>query len=221
MTGIDYKSRFKDADWVTEPLDIIIGGLGGIGNGIAMELGKLGHNLYIYEFDNVEYYNCIPQNYYIDQIGKSKFNAYKENLLRIEPKANVTCEGKYTRDSMSGEIMFSCFDNMQARRDMFNNWKENPDRKIFIDGRLLAEVFQLYIVLPGSEEKYEKTLFDDSETEQEPCTYKQTSHIAKLLHGYTMAMFCNWLVNNKYNMQVRAVPFKSVYYASINLWDYE
>jgi len=215
------KSRFQDAEWNVEPIDIIVGGLGGIGNGVCTELAKLGHTLYIYEFDTVEYYNCIPQGFFVDQIGMKKFDAFKANVSRMTDRVNVNCEGKYIEESMSNDVMFSCFDNMVARKTMFNNWKNNPDRKIFIDGRLLAEVFQVFVVTPGFEDRYEHYLFDDSEVLSEPCTYKQTSHVAKILHGYIVALFNAWIVNKKHGVQVNSIPFFSTYIAGINLWEYE
>lgn len=217
---IDYKARFKDAEWVVEPMEIIIGGLGGIGNGVATELGKLGHKLHIFEMDTVEYLNCIPQGYAIDQIGKKKFDAFAQTLSRYVPNPQVFSEGKYEHDSIASEIMFSCFDNMQARKDMFNNWKNLEERQLFIDGRLLAEIFQVFVVYPGREQDYEAHLFDDSEVETEPCTYKQTSHIAKMLHGYMINLFNAWIVNKKQGVYVRELPFFSEYISPLNIWNY-
>lgn len=224
MAGIgvieNYKSRFQDAEWLV-PQEIIVGGLGGIGNGVCTELTKLGHTLYIYEFDTVEYYNCIPQGYNIDQIGMKKFDAFKQNVSRATDKVDVYCEGKYEKDSMASQIMFSCFDNMQARKDMFNNWAALEDKKVFMDGRLLAEVFQVFVVTPNSVDRYMEFLFDDSEVEEEPCTYKQTSHVSKMLHGYMVNMLNSYIVNTKYGMEVRPIPFYSEYNAALNMWNYD
>lgn len=221
MDTIDYTSRFKDADWMGEPKDIILGGLGGIGNGVATELVKLGHKLYIYEFDDVEYYNCIPQGFFRSQVGMSKYEAFKQTVSAIVDKWQLSSEGKYTESSMANDIMFSCFDNMEARKLMFNKWKGQDDRKLFIDGRLLAEVFQVFVVQKGDEARYERHLFDDSEVETEPCTYKQTSHIAKMLHGYIINLFNAWVVNQKHGMVIRPMPFFSEYMAPMNMWNYE
>lgn len=218
---LDYKSRFKDAEWNIEAKEIIIGGLGGIGNGVATELAKLGHTLYIFEMDSVEYYNCIPQGYFIEQVGKPKFEAFKNTISKQVTNPQVFCEGKYEKDSLAGKIMFSCFDNMEARKNMFDNWKKLEDRKLFIDGRLLAEVFQVFVVTKGFEEEYEKYLFEDNEVENESCTYKQTSHIAKMLHGYIISMWNAWIVNSKHGAVVRSIPFYSEYIAPINMWTYE
>lgn len=218
---MDYNIRFKDAEWFGKQHDIILGGLGGIGNGVATELCKLNHNLYIYEFDSVEAHNCIPQGYSLEQIGLTKYKAFEDNVKKFVKTYNIQSEGKYNQDSLSSKIMFSCFDNMNARKLMFNNWKNNENRQLFIDSRLLAEVFQVFVVTPDNQDRYEEYLFDDSEVEVTPCTYKQTSHIAKMLHGYVISLFNAWLVNKKYNMEVRNLPFYSSYEAPINNWNYE
>jgi len=49
-------------------------------------------------------------------------------------------------------------------------------------------------------------LFDDSEVEDEPCTLKQTTHMAAMIASYMTGFFTNFIVNVKEKDEVRQVP---------------
>lgn len=117
--------------------------------------------------------------------------------------------------------MFSAFDNMQARRDMFTNWLNQPNPGIFIDGRLAAETFQIFCVTPDKAEEYDKTLFDDSEVDDAPCTAKQTSHMAAMIAAQMVGYYTNWVANKESGMDVRAVPFFSEYALALDYVNHE
>jgi hypothetical protein len=128
---------------------------------------------------------------------------------------------KYDSDSIKHRYMFSGFDNMQARKDMFNNfivyvnsWKEDggSETPIFIDGRLSAEQLQIFCVTPDKIEEYKKHLFNDDEVEDAPCTFKQTSHAAAMIASHMVGFFTNHYTNNVIGEIVRDVPFKWEYF---------
>ena len=203
--------RFKDADWFGQNQDILLVGLGGIGKGTAEQLCLLGHRLSIFEEDTIEEHNCIPQGYFLKDIGKKKADAFLEIIRNYGldlPEINV---GKYQEDSIAYPIMISCVDNMRCRKDMFNNWKNQEDRLVFIDGRMLAEYFEVFVVTPENQDQYEEYLFDDSEVPAENCTYKQTRFVSGIIHGIIAQLFNNWLSNYTLDMNARSVPFKTVY----------
>jgi hypothetical protein len=123
----------------------------------------------------------------------------------------VTNMGKFDEGSFASPIMFSAFDNMVGRKAMFAAWKEQEDRKIFIDGRMLAESAQIFSVVPGQEEEYEKQLFEDSEVEDQACSMKATSHCGAMTAGYMTAVFNNYIANQELDMHLREVPFKTTF----------
>ena len=101
-------------------------------------------------------------------------------------------------------IMISCFDNMEARKQMFAAWKEdvstcreeNKHKYIFIDGRLNAEQYQVFVVTPDRIEDYEKYLFDDSEIPDDgACSYRQTSHFAAMIAARMTQCLTNFFAN--------------------------
>lgn len=199
------KSRFRDASWfdVISELgtSIVIGGAGGIGSWLSLFLSRVlsrHHTVVIYDNDVVEEVNIGGQFYQTKAIGKYKVSMAKEAMIFYSGSTSVhAINGLYREDSFASPIMFSCFDNMAARKMMFKKWKReviSDPKGIFIDGRLLAEQFQILFVTPDRIEEYEKKyLFDDSEVEDVNCSYKQTTHFAANIAAKMVQGFTNWL----------------------------
>lgn len=130
------QSRFSDAAWYQAgPQSIIIGGAGGIGSWVSLFLGRIGHELYIYDDDIIDETNMAGQLYSTMQIGLNKAEATAYNVFAFcGTKPSVL--GRYTEeDGFANPIMFSCFDNMAARKLMFEKWAAQEDREVFVDGR--------------------------------------------------------------------------------------
>jgi len=67
-----------------------IAGLGGLGSNAAVALARAGiGRLVLVDFDKVEESNLTRQYYFIDQIGKNKVDALKENIEKINPKVKI------------------------------------------------------------------------------------------------------------------------------------
>ena len=147
------RSRFKDAAWAGKPEPIIIGGVGGIGSYVTYYLSRIGHELYLYDMDSVDETNLGGQLYRVSDIGKEKTVAVKEINKEFSDHDNIEICGKYDKDSEVSPIMISCFDNMAVRKLMFEKWKAQEDRELFLDGRFLAEYGTVFAVKKGDEEK--------------------------------------------------------------------
>ncbi len=67
-----------------------IAGLGGLGSNAAVALARAGiGRLVLVDFDKVEKSNLNRQYYFIDQIGKNKVDALKENIEKINPEVKI------------------------------------------------------------------------------------------------------------------------------------
>lgn len=232
METKDQHGRFKDAEWFGEVREIFIGGNGGTGSWLSILLSRMGdHTLHVYDHDIYEAHNMAGQFVNSSQINKPKVEALAENLKNFSNFESIyTYQDKYTEDSPACPIMFSCFDNMRARRDMFTNWKnasaddlENLKEYLFVDLRLLAESATIFFVQGDSIDqiiKYENEFLpDDSEVAEADCTLKQTSHAAALIASLTAGLFSNWLANRKEGFNYRKVPFRTDYMIALNLFD--
>ncbi len=238
MTEV-HSSRFKDAPWFPkEETNVIIGGAGGIGSWLTLMLSRAGFFPIVYDFDRLEEHNLAGQLYTKSDAEAMvpKVDALKGLCKQFADTDITVMNERYTKDSMSHHYVFSAFDNMQARKDMFNAWCEyvkewkefqdiavmseetniNITEPIFIDGRLTAEQMQIFCVTPDKIEEYEKHLFDDTEVQDAPCTMKQTSHSAAMIASHMVGFFTNHMTNNAVKDKDRTVPFFWEYFIPIN-----
>ena len=237
-----HSSRFKDAPWFPkEETAIIVGGAGGIGSWLSLLLSRAGFYPIVYDYDRLEEHNLAGQLY-------TKLDA-ENNVLKVDALKGL-CKNfadtditvmneRYAKDSMSHHYVMSAFDNMQARKDMFEAWKEyvkewqeyqavvdGSNEKdetalssfvpLFIDGRLTAEQMQIFCITPDKIEAYKEHLFDDSEVEDAPCTMKQTSHSAAMIASHMVGFFTNHMTNNAEKDTTRALPFLWEYFIPLN-----
>jgi len=83
--------KFSEIKSALKNKTVGIAGCGGLGSNCAVALARVGiGKLIIADFDVIEESNLNRQYFFFDQIGKYKAPTLKENLLRINPKVNVS-----------------------------------------------------------------------------------------------------------------------------------
>lgn len=202
--------RFKDAPWFEQCSKeyILVGGVGGIGSSAMYCLTKTIPCTYmIIDMDTVAEYNVGTQFFGKDDVNKLKVQAVQEMATRYSG-AKIMPFPRAITDTDSLNIVVSAFDNMAARKQLYEAWKKRPTREIFIDGRLRATMYEVYIVVPGREAQYEATLFDDSEVKDDECTFKQTSFFAMAIGAKITQALTNYLSNKYTKEDSCALPFK-------------
>ena len=163
-----------------------------------------------------------------------------QRVRSVEMRISGPQELKYYIDNKDGYyIVCSCFDNMQARRDLFDSWiftmnemirrhyreeeEVNKLRKrfLFIDGRLTMENFQIFCIkgddVAAQAFYQEKALFADNAIPDDACTMKQTSHIAAMIGAQMTAFITNFITNVKDGIEGRIVPYKYEFFAPLAL----
>ena len=206
---MNYNSRFKDAPWYEKSQEekILLVGTGGIGSNALYCLTKtIPAQYFILDEDIVEEYNVGTQFFRPNQVGKYKVEACKDNCEYPGSKPIITMKKQYSDEYLP--ITITALDNMKTRKEVFENWKKNPDRELYLDGRLRASLYEVYVVIPGREEEYEKTLFEDSEVDEGPCTFKQTAYFAMLIGARITHVLVNYLINKYTEEEVCNLPFK-------------
>lgn len=146
--------RFKDAFWADESKPLVIGGAGGIGSYLTLLLARTGnHSIFLYDMDTIEEVNLGGQLYRSGDIGDNKAIATRNITREFCPLSIIDTNGTYGESSAVTPIMFSAFDNMVARKTMFNNWRSNWNRIsvnsleeldnrwqfLYVDGRINCE----------------------------------------------------------------------------------
>jgi molybdopterin/thiamine biosynthesis adenylyltransferase len=208
------RTRFKDAPWFGHKYDITVGGVGGIGSWLSLPLARMGHTLHVWDFDTIEEENIAGQLYSILDVGQNKTDAISEIVKNFADEDLVVSNPeKFTDASFIHSVCFSCFDNMKARKDMFESWVEEAEANdgstpcVFIDGRLLYGNIQVYVVTKDNIAQYRESLFDDSEVAAESCTLKVTTQYAMIIAGLMASLFTNYLTNYITNDDMCPVPF--------------
>lgn len=206
---MEIHKRFQGASYYEASKQelILIAGLGGIGSNTAYSLCKSIPASYVFiDDDLVEEHNVGTQHFDITQLNVSKASAMKQQLLNQGVQVISIFERKITnRDALP--ITIAAFDNMAARKQLFEDWASLSDREIFIDGRLRASYYEIYAVTPGREDDYRATLFRDDEVVPTTCTYKQTTYYGTLIGARIANIMVNYLTN-KYSDPYTRVPFK-------------
>ena len=141
----DLNARFKDAPWyeASKMERILLTGVGGIGSNALYCLAKtIPAEYFIIDNDTVDTHNIGTQFYRQSQIGKPKVFACLENIdyNRITPLKRLVAN----KDAF--DITITGFDNMKARKLVYENWKARDSREILIDGRLRASYYEIFTV---------------------------------------------------------------------------
>jgi molybdopterin/thiamine biosynthesis adenylyltransferase len=204
---MEINGRFKDAPWYKSNPTILIGGVGGIGSSTLYCLSKsVPGTYYIVDPDNVEEHNVGTQFFKKIDIGKKKVTSLQKSMAEYTDSIIQPITTKIDAHCYI-PIMISAFDNMEARKFTFELWKKQVNRELYIDGRLRASLYEIYVVIPGREEQYEATLFDDTNVDEGPCTFKQTAYFGMLIGARITQMVCNYLTNKDVGEEVCNLPF--------------
>jgi molybdopterin/thiamine biosynthesis adenylyltransferase len=216
-------TRFSGADWADQLRSIMLVGAGGIGSWTALNLSRIGHELYLIDPDTVDETNVTGGQMYLrTQIGKAKVLAVKEVCSLMGTTAPMHTFQEYYNGSEMGmtDVCVTGLDNMAARRLVYEAWKEHVQGKtteeerkkcLLIDGRLTMEMHEVLALRgdrPQDWERYERDyLFSDEETVELACTTKQSTFGAMGIASVMTAVLCNFLTNEKLGLEFREVPF--------------
>lgn len=177
------------------PIHII--GAGALGSWVAFFLLKMGFsNIHIYDFDIVEEHNLPNQMFMEQQIGADKVDAvmamnslfHEEDESRIKPYAKKIDD---TNAHTLRGIVLSCVDSMAARKEIYELAYKYGPATCWIEGRLSIYGAYLYSLDRKDQavfEKYEKTLYADTEAEVSACGISQTALPAAVNAASMMVM---------------------------------
>ena len=112
---------------IFESATVAICGLGGLGSNIAFALARAGiGKLILIDFDSVDITNLHRQQYKVNQIGISKTQALKENLLEIAPYVTIETHSVRISENNAEElleeadIICEAFDDAECKAMLVN-----------------------------------------------------------------------------------------------------
>ena len=158
ISTIKQGDYFQPIDDLKHPIHII--GVGAIGSTIATMLVRMGvQKLHLYDIDIVEMKNVCNQEYYDEQVGQSKLQSLSDILRQINPDVELLChvEGWTPGTRLSGYV-FLCVDNIDLRRHIVEENKNNPYIQAFFDFRMRLTDAQHYAAKKGEFENLLKTM---------------------------------------------------------------
>ena len=121
---------------ILKKVTIGIAGAGGLGSNIAVSLIRAGiKKLIVADFDCIEMSNLNRQQFFYHQVGALKVEALKENLMKINPYAeiNVHC-AKIGAENVcdifgKADILVEAFDRADMKAMLAAAWMSHyPDR---------------------------------------------------------------------------------------------
>ena len=122
-----------------ESATIAICGLGGLGSNIAFALARAGiGKLILIDFDSVDITNLHRQQYKANQIGMSKTQALKENLLEIAPYATIETHKVHISEDNAEELLeeadviCEAFDDAESKAMLVNLVLERMPEKYLV-----------------------------------------------------------------------------------------
>lgn len=227
-------NRFKGADWfeIVQEQNVILAGLGGIGSWVSLFLSRLGpKTISLYDDDRFEAHNLSGQAFRINNLGRFKVEEAASIAIDFSNYTkSYAFNSKYTERCSTSKIMICGFDNMGARKLFYNKWKESiiPEESheyLFIDGRLTADMFQLFCIQGNDtyvQDEYERNwLFEDKDADETDCTFRQTSHIAAMLGTYITTYFTNFCSNLSPDNFPKRIPWFMEYNSIVNTYDFK
>lgn len=193
------RDRFQTAPWLSHsPITTTIVGCGGFGSYLAhlvyQNLPK-GSVLRLIDNDIVSAHNVGTQHFFMPHIGTPKVEAVAEILRNSQEDGEILLQ-EYKRwyQNDYSPYMFAAVDSMEVRKQIYEIWKSQDNRKLLIDSRSENEMFHIYVVTPGDRELwYEQTLYSDAEAVPPSCTFRQTPQTMMMAASLATQCMCNVL----------------------------
>ncbi len=164
-------------------------GLGGIGAFTALTLAKMGcGELVVYDGDTVEEVNIPVQLHKHSDVGMPKSLAIDLTIHEFADDVHVYHHNERVAEETlltPTHIIISAVDSINARKKIWAAVKRTKPLW-YLDSRMAAEYFQMYIVDMENIQWYEDTLAnqDDSQIPDDPCTSKATIYTGAMAAGH-------------------------------------
>jgi len=168
-------------------LSVSLVGAGGIGAMAALMLAKMGiPHLTVYDGDTVAPENMSTQLHRLGTEDEPKVEALQKTLTLFSDDTSIY--PAYRRitnnDELFGQVVISAVDSIKARKDI---WAAVIRGSVgwYIDARMSAEEYQMYVIDMENPEKVAKydamiSQEDDSKIPDIPCTQKATFYCAAM-----------------------------------------
>lgn len=185
MVTIDHTRHSQIFD--ASRLSATVIGAGGIGAISALTIAKMGVGaLTLYDDELVGPENIATQWHRLSDVGKSKVLAIKKEIAELAGDISVTAKPlRVGNEVITDHIIISAVDSITSRQKIW----EAIDFNWYIDARMAAEEFQMFVVDASNREQmlsYHEHLMSlhEDDVEDLPCTSKATVYTSAFAAGY-------------------------------------
>ncbi len=203
---MDFRRQLSllDPNSILFPVTLI--GCGGIGSPTALMLAKIGcQQLTLIDPDIVEDHNLPNQLFPLSDVDNTKVDACKKMVNQFSECSVSVVPEKFNGNCELSGIVISGVDTMKARAEIWEKVKFNLEVPLYIDGRIGAEIIQVYTIQPSQIEDielYEKSLFPDEEALGLPCTARAIIYTGFTVAGLIGSQFKKWIRKETYYCRV-------------------
>ena len=218
----DYIKQIEliDVSKFTEEIHVV--GVGALGSWVAFFLAKMGFKkIHLWDFDTIEEHNLPNQNYRYKDIGTLKVKAAHDIIQESITDGTLTWRTITVHDEKITEenayalngIIFVCVDSMKTRKNIYEwVYKYGSNQiELYIEARLSlfgAYMYTLNMKRMNILKQYEKSLYNDEETELSVCGVSQTALPSAANTASMMVMqMISWFRKNEiYNEILWQIP---------------
>lgn len=199
LEGNKGRARFSKAAWF-EPLqnlNPLVIGAGGIGSWLTHFLARAGAKPVVFDMDRYDVNNIGGQLCKLSSININKAIALGKLIDDMLGENQVIYfDSAYTEESSAYPFTLCAVDDMNVRKLAYEKWLNLGDkRELFIDGRMGAEIFQVYTATKQND-NYMDSWFPPEEAVTLPCAYKATSHIGSMTASIMVNVLTNYLAED-------------------------
>lgn len=179
------QAEFIDISELDETYGIGIIGLGNIGSHLALNLARVGVEVFnLYDSDRVELHNTSSQSYSERDIGRYKVEVVAEQIKNINPNAIVFVHPNAKERSPHwvsvNDYIAVCVDSMTERKKLasvVDTWGNVYPRNVMrvIDVRVGGEQIDVFNVTSG---RHRFTIRDNADTE--PCGAEFIAYVSSM-----------------------------------------
>lgn len=186
--------------------NILIIWVGWVGSMTALVLAKMWlKNITVIDWDEIEDHNVASQFYKEDQLGLSKVEALKENVLEYTWVEVTAIHGWRDKDTnkdiwfdIEADIVILAADNMDVRKEAVDFFKDNLDTLI-IESRMWGIEYMIQTFYP-SVQYFERlaTWFPQEEADPIICTEKAICFNTAVISGRIWEIVSNYIMWKPY-----------------------
>ena len=178
---------------------ITVIGAGGIGSALLQNAAIMGFKeITIWDPDMLEEHNLSTTSWPELYLNQHKIYAAEKTCKLLNKNVTMKTRDVFwqTGHTLENKV-FLTPDNMECRKYVYEQWKQNPDREFLIDMRMGALGFEI-ITVTRENDYFMDSYVPSSSIPDDPCTAKHTIFCGSLAASYGLAQAFNVLQNRLY-----------------------